>query len=170
MTASAEDDEPIMTDSQPSELDGVALICIDGSELSLQAVGTGLAVVTTGLTPVLVMASETTDPGLLTGTGHSGSTITGKEYDEIEDARKTYADDALRDAAATLGLGEVRTARIDGRAGHAICRMAEEESATVIVIGSRGHGGFRRAVLGSVSDHVVRHAPCPVVVTTIHED
>ena len=37
-----------------------------------------------------------------------------------------------------------------------------------IVRGSRGRGGLRRAVLGSVSDHVVRNAPCPVVVTGGH--
>jgi nucleotide-binding universal stress UspA family protein len=33
-----------------------------------------------------------------------------------------------------------------------------------MVVGTRGRGGLRRAVLGSVSDHVVRNAPCPVVV------
>jgi nucleotide-binding universal stress UspA family protein len=31
-------------------------------------------------------------------------------------------------------------------------------------MGSRGHGGIRRALLGSVSDPVVRHAHCPVLV------
>lgn len=35
-----------------------------------------------------------------------------------------------------------------------------------IVIGTRGRGGIKRALLGSVSDYVVRNAPCPVVVTT----
>jgi len=34
------------------------------------------------------------------------------------------------------------------------------------VLGTRGRGGLRRAVLGSVSDHVVRNAPCPVVTRT----
>jgi len=33
------------------------------------------------------------------------------------------------------------------------------------VVGSRGRGGLKRAVLGSVSDHLVRNAPCTVVVT-----
>jgi nucleotide-binding universal stress UspA family protein len=37
--------------------------------------------------------------------------------------------------------------------------------AVAIVVGSRGRGGLKRAFLGSVSDYVVRNAPCSVVVT-----
>ncbi|MFD8597864.1 universal stress protein [Kitasatospora sp. NPDC059646] len=36
--------------------------------------------------------------------------------------------------------------------------------ADLLVIGSRGHGGFTGALLGSVGQHCVQHAPCPVVV------
>ena len=52
-----------------------------------------------------------------------------------------------------------------GDAATAICQLAEELDAAAIVIGSRGRGGIKRAVLGSVSDHVVRNAPCTVIVT-----
>src|SRR4051794_24828809 len=45
-----------------------------------------------------------------------------------------------------------------------IVNLAEEIRAGLIVIGSRGRGGIRRALMGSVSDSVVRHAHCPVLV------
>ena len=45
-----------------------------------------------------------------------------------------------------------------------IVEVAEELGAGMIVMGSRGHGRLRRALLGSVSDAVVRHAHCPVTI------
>ena len=42
--------------------------------------------------------------------------------------------------------------------------MAQSISAGLIVMGSRGHGRIRRALMGSVSDSVVRHAYCPVTI------
>ena len=44
------------------------------------------------------------------------------------------------------------------------------EGADLVVIGRRGVGGFQRLLLGSVSEHVARHAPCPVVVLPAAED
>lgn len=58
--------------------------------------------------------------------------------------------------------GVLRTAT--GRPGEVICRVAEEENAAMIVTGTRGMGKVRRTILGSVSDFLVHHAVCPVVV------
>jgi nucleotide-binding universal stress UspA family protein len=43
-------------------------------------------------------------------------------------------------------------------------RAAEDIGAGLVVVGSRGRGPIKRAVMGSVSDSVVRHAHCPVLV------
>ena len=51
-----------------------------------------------------------------------------------------------------------------GRPAEEIINLAEEIGAGVLVVGSRGQGALRRAVLGSVSESVVRYAPCPVFV------
>lgn len=48
--------------------------------------------------------------------------------------------------------------------GEVICKVAEEEDVAMIVVGTRGLGKVRRAIMGSVSDYVVHHAPCPVIV------
>jgi nucleotide-binding universal stress UspA family protein len=52
----------------------------------------------------------------------------------------------------------------EGRADEEIVILAEEIGAGLIVMGSRGQGRIRRALLGSVSDAVVRHAHCPVTI------
>jgi nucleotide-binding universal stress UspA family protein len=69
-------------------------------------------------------------------------------------------------------VGKVRSAGgtvveahlIEGRTAPQIVGLAEQIGAGLIVMGSRGRGGVRRALMGSVSDSVVRHAHCPVMV------
>ena len=51
-----------------------------------------------------------------------------------------------------------------GHPAECILRLADEEKADLIVIGSRGLSAFKSLLLGSVSDRVVHHAACPVMV------
>ena len=62
--------------------------------------------------------------------------------------------------------GSVKQAhfRIGERRDQAIIHLAEKLGAGLIVMGSRGLGGVRRSLMGSVSDSVVRHAHCPVMI------
>jgi len=52
----------------------------------------------------------------------------------------------------------------EGEAGEAIVAAADSENADLIVVGSHGRSGVSRFLIGSVSDYVVRHAHCPVMV------
>ena len=66
----------------------------------------------------------------------------------------------VRSAGGTV----VEAHLIEGRIAPQIVALAEQIGAGLIVMGSRGRGGIRRALMGSVSDAVVRHAHCRVLV------
>lgn len=57
---------------------------------------------------------------------------------------------------------EVESRLVDAEAEDVL--VSEAKDAELVVVGSRGRGGIASALLGSVSSHVVQHAPCPVVV------
>lgn len=58
----------------------------------------------------------------------------------------------------------------EGEPGDAIVAAADSEKADLIVIGSHGRSGVSRFFIGSVSDYVVRHAHCPVMVVRGNPD
>jgi nucleotide-binding universal stress UspA family protein len=57
---------------------------------------------------------------------------------------------------------DVRTSVEEGHAAEVLIERSKE--ADLLVVGSRGHGGFAGMLLGSVSQHLVAHSSCPVVV------
>ena len=73
-------------------------------------------------------------------------------------------DDQVRGVEA-LGIAVVGAhLEMDERPARAIVELGEKLRAGLVVMGSRGLGGLRRTLMGSVSDSVMRHAHCPVMV------
>jgi nucleotide-binding universal stress UspA family protein len=66
----------------------------------------------------------------------------------------------VRAAGRSVAQLHLRVGRPEGE----IVALAEELGTSLIILGSRGRGGVGRALMGSVSDSVVRHAHCPVMV------
>lgn len=72
-------------------------------------------------------------------------------------------------AAERLARDDLRVDTIvrEGDPGPEIIQEAETWPADLIVVGSHGHGGLKRLLLGSVAHHVVNHAPCSVQIARV---
>lgn len=141
------------------------LLCADGSAAALDALESGVALLGRDAAYVLVTVADAPDPEALTGTGHAGAELTAEEFDLAVGRAHESARQVVTEAEARLGLDGVVVRVLGGEPASAICALAVELDAHAIVIGTRGRGGLTRALLGSVSDYVVRNAPCTVVVT-----
>jgi nucleotide-binding universal stress UspA family protein len=146
------------------------MLCTDGSDLAIEALTAGLGVLAPADRILVVTVVEPVDAGLVVGaSGFAGGVIDEQQYADIVDAQHDAAETILHTTVAALGLDvdKVEKMAVEGDPGRALCDVAAERGATVIVAGTRGRGGLKRALLGSVSDHLVRNAPCPVVVSAV---
>jgi nucleotide-binding universal stress UspA family protein len=82
----------------------------------------------------------------------------------VEMARRA-AEEAVAKAAAQLGESRPASVTVRAVSGFPAQELIEaSREADLLVVGSRGNGGFARLLLGSISDKVMHHAHCPVVV------
>jgi len=146
------------------------LLCTDGSELAHHALAAGLAVVGKPDRVVVATVVEAVDPTLVVGTGFAGGVMGPEQALQMADIADTAAQQTLDSTVGSLRLEGAEKTVLVGHAGPVLCDYATTLPASVIIIGTRGRGGLKRAVLGSVSDHVVRHAPCPVLTVTSSGD
>ena len=142
------------------------LLATDGSrEAQLAATtATDLASSTNSELHLLCVAPGNLDPVYHI---HEGS-LRYETYQQALEAVKAEAQEVLDEQVRKVreAGGSVKEAhfKIGERRDQAIIHLAEELGAGLIVMGSRGLGGVRRALMGSVSDSVVRHAHCPVMI------
>jgi nucleotide-binding universal stress UspA family protein len=80
----------------------------------------------------------------------------------VEESAAALIDDALAKLASEAEGVEVEKVVARGGVAHELLKAAE--GAEMLVLGSRGHGGFMGLLLGSVSHQCAHHAPCPVVI------
>jgi nucleotide-binding universal stress UspA family protein len=148
----------------------IILVGADGSDLARRAASAGLAILRPTDAIMVVTVVDGADPSLVEdGSGHAGPSMDAREFSSMRDRLLAAGRDIVDESARELG-GGVETRVVEGRPGVALCDLAREVAASAIVMGSRGRGGLRRALLGSVSDHVVRNAPCPVVIVRSDAD
>jgi len=91
---------------------------------------------------------------------------------DVHLARDLSAEELKREHAELLGISaklrengiDAQAALLKGEAAKNIVEKASDIDADIILIGSHGHGLLHKALLGSVSEYVIRHAPCGVLV------
>jgi nucleotide-binding universal stress UspA family protein len=93
----------------------------------------------------------------------AGSVSVSEHY--VPDPSQRTADDLLQVIKEELGEEPPVVVQPRVKQGRPAKVLIEEsEGADLLVVGNRGHGGFKGLVLGSVSQHVAAYAQCPVTV------
>ena len=88
--------------------------------------------------------------------------VLGAELDEHRSAAGAVLDAMVREAIPDTGDVEIERRLVEGAAAAVL--VEESRGADLLVVGSRGHGGFAQLLLGSVSQQCAHHAECPVVI------
>jgi nucleotide-binding universal stress UspA family protein len=138
------------------------LLATDGSEEAQLALRTAvdLANSTNSELHVLTVSREYRPPSEIPEHG----SLLKEVLKDIEREAQEILDEQVgkvEEAGCTVAKAHLR---MGGQPDREIVRLSEEVGAGLIVMGSRGLGGLRRVLIGSVSDSVVRHAHCPVLV------
>ena len=83
---------------------------------------------------------------------------------ELREDAASLVEMMVREIAGDAADVEIRPLTVEDKPVNALLEAAERNDAQMIVVGSRGHGGFVSLLIGSTSDQVARHATCPVVI------
>ncbi len=105
----------------------------------------------------VVVVGRTFDPAVY-------EVYTETRCEDLRREAREILDEQVRKIEEAGGIVAIAHLRMGERRDEAIVHLAEEIGAGLIVIGSRGFGGVKRALLGNVADSVVRQAHCPVLV------
>ena len=147
------------------------LVATDGSEGSRKAAGVAgeLARALGARVSVLLVQSEEILMPHAWGSGEypAAAPWGSMSIDEVRASlEKRVEEKELPETAAALGELAAAPTLVQrwGHAAEEICGYAEREAVDLIVIGSHGRSGIKRVLLGSVSNAVANHAPCPVTI------
>jgi nucleotide-binding universal stress UspA family protein len=155
-------EEAVSAVKQPKDASGTIVVGVDGSDSSKAALRWAVREAELTGSPVEAVIAWQYPP-MIGGFGLGPASAMALNFDEI--AAKTLADSVAEviDPAAPV---RIATAVTQGHPAQVLLRAAD--GADLLVVGSRGHGGFTGALLGSVSQYCALHAPCPLIIVRAH--
>lgn len=146
------------------------LVPLDGSEHSLRALDEGaqIAKVFSGkMTLINVYSVQPILMPVQSGPGYTNAPIfTGPEVSKLMEAAKKSGNKILNDGEQRISATEVQVEKllVEGHAVEEIVRIANEGNFDLVAIGARGISHIREMLLGSVTDGVIHHVHCAVLV------
>ncbi|MEA2167288.1 MAG: hypothetical protein QOF76_588 [Solirubrobacteraceae bacterium] len=148
------------------------LVCYDGSADAQAAIDHVVELMPSADVTVLTVWEPFLDAMARSGAmgwgAGMGAATAYEDSEAIDDANErralATATEGAERVAPTVPKARPRAAARDGAVGHTILAVAEELSADLIVLGTRGQGGLKSFLLGSVSHAVVEHADRAVMV------
>jgi nucleotide-binding universal stress UspA family protein len=150
------------------------LLATDGSEFSKAAIDTCRKIVANPENTAFKIISTFEFPTMLASDPFIGASA--EYYDELEKIGQRQAKDAAEQAETQLRslfpglLLDITTEVVNGSPQRVLVEKAQKWEADLIVVGSHGYGFWSRALLGSVSNSVIHHAPCSVLVVRTAKD
>lgn len=148
------------------------LVPLDGSEHSAKALGQAAQIAKefSGKITLIHVYSVSVQPMMMPEPSTLSSPtipiLSGAEVSRMVEAVREYGNRILDDGEAKIKGEKVELEKllVEGHAVQEIVRVAKEGHFDLIVIGARGISHFKEILLGSVTDGVIHHTPCPVLV------
>jgi nucleotide-binding universal stress UspA family protein len=149
------------------------LVTHDGSDLADAALDHAATLAKATAAPVLVLQVVDSVAQILAQTASfaaepaAAGAVAASVAEEAVHAQQAAAQenlDAVKAALERAGVTKVDTMIMEGSPGDAVVACAEEQGCDLIIIATHGRSGLKRAILGSVADHVARHTPHSAVL------
>jgi nucleotide-binding universal stress UspA family protein len=136
---------------------GLIVVGLDGSEPSKAALRWALEEARLRGSAVRVVYAWFAYPALV-----PGAPLLASDWESLRRSAEEYMEEIVGSEVEPASELDVTAVAVHGTAADVLVRQAR--GAEMLVVGSRGHGGFAGLLLGSVSQQCVQHAPCPVVI------
>jgi nucleotide-binding universal stress UspA family protein len=141
------------------------VVATDGSEAAIGAAQKSMELLRPGAHVAVVMVIPAYEDPMEDAGGIEGPAISPERAEKDWQKATDEGQAALDRTAAVIGSdAEVRLVPDDESTGAAVVRVAQDVNADVLVIGSSSRGWLSRLLGGSVSDYVIHHASCPVLL------
>ena len=138
------------------------VVGVDGSPSSRAALRWAVrqAALTGGTADAVIVRHAPTSTGMIGGFGQSPAETADEGV--VADSARQQLDTIINEEVKPDDRNKVHARVFDGHPAEAL--MTAGADADLLVVGSRGHGGFAGVALGSVGQYLAHHANCPVLI------